>query len=322
MIGDLSTKKMVVVDPQRDISSYLSTAKEEGMKITKVLETHFHADFLSGHLELSKATGAPIGYGDKATSEFEFEPLADHSKIVLGDHVTIEVLHTPGHTPESVSYLIHVDGKPTSVLTGDCLFVGDVGRPDLLSSAGVTSEELALQLYDSLHNVLLKLPNETIVYPGHGAGSACGKAMLDAPSTTIQEQRDFNYALRPMTPEKFVEVVTEGLASPPQYFHHTAAANRQKHSLLDESTPPPALSYDEVLKMKETDDILFMDVRDVNETAAGHLKGSVCVPLHSRFAGYAGAVAEPDQKIVIICPPSSEVETKIRYPCSRFRVIV
>ena len=214
----------MVVDPQRDITGYLDDADAHGLTIERVIETHFHADFLSGHLELAEATGAAISYGNAATAEFPIDPLAHGQRLELGD-VVLEVRHTPGHTPESISLVVweHADDAvPWGVLTGDTLFVGDVGRPDLLTSVGHSAEGLARQLYRSLHEQLLTLPDETRVFPAHGAGSACGKAMSDAVSSTIGEQRRWNYALRPMSEDAFVDVVTEGQSVAPLYFAFTA----------------------------------------------------------------------------------------------------
>ncbi|MGE3327829.1 MAG: MBL fold metallo-hydrolase, partial [Acidimicrobiia bacterium] len=221
LIGDESTGRAVVVDPQRDISQYLEDAAEHGLKIERVIETHFHADFLSGHLELAAATGAAISYGEAAVgrAEFAIEPLAHRQRLSLGE-VELEVRATPGHTPESISVVVyeHADAEPYGVLTGDTMFIGDVGRPDLLTSVGVSADELARQLHRSLHNELLTLPDATRVYPAHGAGSACGKNLSSETVSTIGEQRRYNYALQPMSEEAFVEAVTEGQPAAPLYF--------------------------------------------------------------------------------------------------------
>ena len=203
LVGDTTTGRAVVVDPQRDVGQYVADAAANGLEIVKVLETHFHADFLSGHLELADRTGAPIGYGRAAAgrAEFPIETYADGDTITLGDLV-LEVRETPGHTPESISIVLWpqgLDGSPEGVLTGDTLFIGDVGRPDLLASVGVTADELARRLYHSLHERLLTLPDATKVYPAHGAGSACGKNLSTETVSTIGEQRRTNYALAPMT---------------------------------------------------------------------------------------------------------------------------
>ena len=211
LIGDTVSGEAVVVDPQRDVAEYLADAEAHGLRIVKVLETHFHADFLSGHLELAAHTGATIGYGRAAQgrAEFPIETYADGDVIRLGAGVELEVRETPGHTPESISIVIWPDGRhgePYGVLTGDTLFIGDVGRPDLLASVGVTADELARQLYHSLRERLLTLPDATKVFPAHGAGSACGKNLSTETVSTIGEQRRTNYALAPMTEEQFVSV--------------------------------------------------------------------------------------------------------------------
>ena len=230
MIGDETTGRAVVVDPQRDVSQYVADAKRLGLRIERVLETHFHADFLSGHLELAEATGAVISYGDQAHAEFPIDPLADGQRLSLGD-VVLEVRHTPGHTPESISIVVweHADDpEPWGVLTGDTLFIGDVGRPDLLTSVGWTAEDLARRLYWSIHEQLLRLPDATRVYPAHGAGSACGKNLSTASQSTIGEQRRTNYALAPMSEAAFVEAVTQGQSVAPLYFAFAADSNRRE----------------------------------------------------------------------------------------------
>jgi hydroxyacylglutathione hydrolase len=249
-IGDETTGRAVVVDPRRDIAPYLETAEAHGMRIELVLETHFHADFLSGHLELAAATGAAIGYGSVADTEFESRKLAHGERITLGE-VVLEIRHTPGHTPESISVVVyeHADDEvPYGVLTGDTMFVGDVGRPDLLSSKGISSEEMAAQLYDSIHQQLLTLPDEARVFPAHGAGSACGKNLSTETTSTIGEQRVTNQALAAPSRDDFVRVVTDGQTAPPAYFAFDATRNRQVHAILDETAPPPALELDEVVR--------------------------------------------------------------------------
>jgi glyoxylase-like metal-dependent hydrolase (beta-lactamase superfamily II) len=228
MIGDTATGRAVVVDPQRDVGQYLADAEAAGLRIERVIETHFHADFVSGHLELARATGAAISYGDQAAADFPIDPLAHRQRLPLGD-VTLEVRHTPGHTPESISVVVYPrpEAEPWAVLSGDTLFIGDVGRPDLLTSIGWTAEDLARDLYRSLHTELLTLPDEALVFPAHGAGSACGKHLETATSSTIGAQRATNYALRPMTVDAFVDAVTDGQGAAPLYFAFAADANRR-----------------------------------------------------------------------------------------------
>ena len=313
LLGDETTGRAVVVDPQRDIHEYLTDAAADGLTIERVIETHVHADFLSGHLELAHATGAAISYGDEMRADFAVEPLAHGQRIVLGD-VEIEVRHTPGHTPESISLVVwdhSGHAEPWAVFTGDTLFVGDVGRPDLLTSTGWTADELARRLYRSLHEQLLTLPDATLVYPAHGAGSACGKAMADAVSSTIGEQRRSNYALRPMSEDDFVEAVTQGQSVAPLYFAFTADANRRVHELLDDTDPPARLGVDELLALA-TGGAAVIDGRGLDAFASGHLRGSVNVGLDGRFAEYAGDVVRADQVIVVVTDEGREVEAKVR----------
>jgi glyoxylase-like metal-dependent hydrolase (beta-lactamase superfamily II) len=231
LIGDETTGRAVVVDLQRDISSYLTDAAEQGLRIERIFETHFHADFVSGHLELAAATGATISYGEGAQAEFPTEPFTDGRQLSLGE-VVVEVRATPGHTPESISLFVyeHPAAEPWGVLTGDTLFIGDVGRPDLLASAGWSPDELARRLYRSLHDKLLTLPNATRVFPAHSAGSACGKSMSTAAQSTIGEQRTTNRALQPMTEDAFVEALVRGQTVAPLYFAFAAGANRRRTS--------------------------------------------------------------------------------------------
>ena len=316
LIGDESTGSAVVVDPQRDIKAYLDDAAANGLRIERVIETHFHADFLSGHLELAHATGASIGYGQAAAgrAEFPIELLADGQRLCLGE-VTLEVRATPGHTPESISIVVlehPTDTVPYGVLTGDTLFIGDVGRPDLLTSVGVGADELARQLYRSLHGKLLTLPDETQVFPAHGAGSACGKSLSTETVSTIGEQRRVNYALQPMSEDAFVEAVTEGQAAAPLYFAFSAKRNMQERPLLDEEAAPAELGIDEVLA-HQTAGALVLDTRSPDGFGLGHMRRSVNVGLEGRFAEYAGDVIRPDQAVVLIADgPAAAAEAKVR----------
>jgi hydroxyacylglutathione hydrolase len=312
LIGDSTTGRAVVVDPQRDIGEYLADADAHGLRIERVIETHFHADFLSGHLELAEATGAAVSYGDVAEPDFPIDPLADGQVLSLGE-VTLEVRHTPGHTPESISIVVHQspDDEPWAVLTGDTLFIGDVGRPDLLTSVGRTADSLARDLHRSLRTKLLTLPDATLVFPAHSAGSACGKHLSSAASSTIGEQRATNYALAPMTDDQFVEAVTEGQSVAPLYFAFAANANRQDHALLDDHEPPAALDLDEALALARTGAALI-DTRSPESYASGHLRGSVNVGLDGRFAEYAGDVVRPGQRVVLLGDAGRGTEAKVR----------
>ena len=313
LIGDETTGRAVVVDPQRDISQYLADAEAAGLRIERVIETHFHADFLSGHLEMAAATGAAVSYGEAAgKTEFAMEPLVDGQQLELGQ-VTLEILATPGHTPESICVVVS-DGEsdePYGVLTGDTLFIGDVGRPDLLSSVGSSASELAGQLYHSVHDKLLTLPDAVRVFPAHGAGSACGKNLSTALQSTIGEQRLTNYALQPMSEDDFVTAVTTGQSVAPPYFGFAARTNRAAHELLDDHEEPPLLGADEVQRWL-ADGAVLIDGRLAEDFASGHLRGAVNVGMTGRFAEYAGDIARPDQPIVLVTDPGRQAEAKVR----------
>ncbi len=313
LVGDESTGQAVVVDPQRDVSQYLLDAQAHGLRIQRVIETHVHADFLSGHLELAAATGAVISYGSVADTHFAMEPLAHGQKLVHGD-VVLEIRHTPGHTPESISVVVwkrSSDAAPWGVLTGDTLFIGDVGRPDLLSASGCTAADLARQLYRSLREHLLTLPDATRVFPAHGAGSSCGKALSDATFSTIGEQRATNYALAPMAEDDFVEVVTQGQSVAPRYFAFAADANRQHHTLLDDREAPVALDIGDVLRLGQ-DGAAVVDGRAPDAFASGHLTNSLNVGLDGRFAENAGNVVRAGQPIVLVTDAGRETEARVR----------
>lgn len=313
LVGDETTGRAVVVDPRRDIDEYVRDAEEAGLTIELIIETHFHADFLSGHLELAAATGATIAYSSIAATEFESRKLADGQRIELGD-VVLEIRHTPGHTPESLSIVVweHADDvAPYGVLTGDTLFIGDVGRPDLLSSIGFTREELAKQLYESLHTKLLTLPDATRVFPAHGAGSACGKNLSTETSSTIGEQRRTNYALLAHDEQTFFDLVTEGQPPAPGYFVYDAILNRQDRELLDETAEPDALDIDAFDRLVDGG-AMIVDGRDPEEFAHGHLAGSINVGLAGRYAEFAGSVIPSDADIVLVVDPGFEREAKNR----------
>ncbi|MGI9614277.1 MAG: MBL fold metallo-hydrolase [Acidimicrobiales bacterium] len=313
LIGDETTGRSFVVDPRRDIDEYVRDAEADGFTIELVIETHFHADFLSGHLELAAATGAEIGFSSVAETEFPSRKLADGERYSLGE-VELEFLHTPGHTPESLSIVVYEnagDDTPYGVLTGDTLFIGDVGRPDLLASIGFTRDELADQLYDSLHTKLLPLPDETRVYPAHGAGSACGKNLSTETWSTMGDQRVNNYAL--LAPDKatFVGLVTEGQPPAPEYFIYDAVLNRQDRPLLDEAAQPQVLDLAAV-EAFAADGALVIDGRDPEDFAHGHFAGSINVGLNGRYAEFAGSVVPSDVDIVLIVDDGFELEAKNR----------
>ena len=313
LIGDENSGRAVVVDPQRDVSEYLSDARDMGMTIELVIETHFHADFLSGHLELAKATGAKIVYSSVAETEFESTGVADGERYSLGE-VTLEFRHTPGHTPESMSIVVfeHAhDEVPYGVLTGDALFIGDVGRPDLLASIGFTREELADKLYDSLHNKLMTLPDATRVYPAHGAGSACGKNLSTDLWSTMGEQKETNYALRAPDKATFMDLVTAGQPPAPSYFVYDAILNRKDRELLDETKMPAPMTYDQVLAALAAGAVL-VDGRGPEDFALGHLRQAINIGLDGRYAEFAGSVLPNDVDIVLFTEPGQELEGKNR----------
>jgi glyoxylase-like metal-dependent hydrolase (beta-lactamase superfamily II)/rhodanese-related sulfurtransferase len=313
LIGDEASGRAVVVDPQRDVSEYLADAEQLGLTIELVIETHFHADFLSGHLELANATGATIVYSSVAETEFESMGVEDGQRLSLGE-VTLEFRHTPGHTPESLSIVIYErpdDATPFGVLTGDTLFIGDVGRPDLLASIGFTRDELADKLYDSLHDKLMTLPDATRVYPAHGAGSACGKNLSADLWSTIGDQKDTNYALRAPDKPMFVSLVTDGQAAAPSYFAYDAILNRKDRGLLDETKLPTSMSYEQTLEAIYRGAVL-VDGRNPEEFAHGHLRQAINIGLGGRYAEFAGSVLPPDVDIVLVTEPGDELVGKNR----------
>ncbi|MGW1175377.1 MBL fold metallo-hydrolase [Kitasatospora sp. NPDC002543] len=312
LVGDRTTGRAVVVDPQRDVQEYLTTAEQHGLTIERVIETHIHADFLSGHLELAERTGARISYGSAAALDFDTDPLGDGEHLALGE-VDLEIAHTPGHTPESICVVVREhadDAVPFGVLTGDTLFIGDVGRPDLLSSRGRSAEEMARLLYRSTR-ALLALPDDTRVYPAHGAGSACGKNLSAELSCTMGNQRRGNYALADMTEDAFVAVVTEGQPSAPAYFAFTSVRNRQARPVLDESAPVPALTPEAFLEARAAG-ATVLDTRDPEAFAAVHLHGAVNIPLGGRFAELAGQVLDARDTTVLCGDRDTATEARTR----------
>lgn len=313
LIGDTTSGAAAVVDPRRDVQQYVDAAAAHGLRITHVLETHFHADFLSGHLELAAATGAEICYGSAAKPQFPARLLADGEIVSLGE-VRLEIRHTPGHTPESISIVVWErpgDAAPYGVLTGDTMFIGDVGRPDLLVSVGKTADELGRMLFESITTKLLTLPDATRVYPAHGAGSACGKNLSTETSSTIGEQRATNYALQFRDAESFVAAVTEGQPEAPGYFVYDAVRNQQQRPVLDESARLAVLGAADLLAARDRG-AQIVDVRDPQSFALGHLRGSVNVGLAGRYAEYAGSVISPEEDMVLVAEPGSEQEARVR----------
>lgn len=295
-----SRGEAAVVDPRRDVDEYLEEAERQGLVIRHVIETHLHADFVSGHRELARRTGAAIYMGSEARAEFDHVPVRDGSEVSFGD-VTLRFLATPGHTPESVCVVVTDRAEsevPKAVLTGDTLFVGDVGRPDLLGSSAPASE-LAGELYDSLHGKLLALPDSVEVYPAHGAGSLCGKNISSETSSTIGEQRRVNYALQPMERDEFIRLVTEDLPEAPPYFARDVEANRSGAGSLSDLAPLAPLTPEAAAALGR-DGAVFLDVRPAADYGAGHVAGSVHIGLTGQFASWAGTLLPPDAPIVLV----------------------
>ena len=316
MITDERTKNAAVVDPQRDVDQYLADAAAGGYQIKHVLLTHFHADFLAGHIELRDRAGAKIYLGSRAAAEFDFTRMKDGDQIEFGD-VRLKILETPGHTPEGISILVYdlakSEGQPQAVLTGDTLFIGDVGRPDLLASIGVTADELADMLYDSITNKLVKLPDATLVYPAHGAGSMCGKSLSKETVSTIGEQKKFNYALQPMSREEFKRMVVAEQPEAPAYFVHDAILNRQERANLEQTMAKSLrpLPLDEVLRL-HNQGAQLLDVRDAVDFEGAHLAGSLNIALQGKYATWCGTMLSHDVPIVVIAEPGGEQEAVTR----------
>ncbi|HJU46088.1 MAG TPA: MBL fold metallo-hydrolase [Chitinophagaceae bacterium] len=307
-----SNGEAAIIDPLRDIEVYINLAAERKATIKYIFETHFHADFVSGHLDLAKATGAPIVYGPDTQTQFPIHLAKDGEIFKLGD-VTIKVIHTPGHTLESTCYLLSDQtGKPHAVFTGDTLFVGDVGRPDL-SSGNMSKEDLAALLYDSLQQKIATLPDEVIMYPAHGAGSSCGKNLGPETFSTIGEQKRSNYALQPQSKEEFIKAVTDGLGAPPQYFPINARINKEGYESIDEVMLKglQPLNVDEFKGVVEKD-TLILDTRNATVFTQGFVPGSVSIGLEGRFAEWAGSLLPFDQPIVLVTEEGKEKETVIR----------
>jgi len=316
LVADEEAGVAAVVDPQRDVDDYVADAEALGVRIEHVLLTHLHADFLAGHLELRDRVGARIYLGARAEAEYEFTPLADGDTVELG-RVRLVALETPGHSPESISILVYdPDGEPETphaVLTGDTLFIGDVGRPDLRASLGWSAEELGSLLYDSVQEKILPLPDDTLVYPAHGAGSLCGKNLSTDTVSTIGVQRRYNYALQPMTRDEFVDVVTADQPDSPAYFTYDAVLNAKERPTLDQAlaeglTP---LSLDQVVGLAGRG-AQVLDTRTSVDYEGAHLAGSVNIGLDGSFATWSGTILEHDLPIVIVAAPDRVVEAATR----------
>jgi glyoxylase-like metal-dependent hydrolase (beta-lactamase superfamily II)/rhodanese-related sulfurtransferase len=306
-----SDGEAAVVDPQRDVDEYIDEANAQGLTIKYVIETHLHADFVSGHQEIAARTGAQIIFGVQADVGFAHRAVKDGEELKLGG-VTLRFIETPGHTPEGICILVTAPGEPQKLLTGDTLFIGDVGRPDLAGGKGYTPQMMAEMMYDSLHGKLLKLPDDVEVYPAHGAGSMCGRNMSKETSSTIGEQRNFNYALKPMSKEDFVTMMTADLPEAPVYFPKDAEINRSGARRLSELQPPQALTPQQVQQLRDEGHIL-LDVRSAADFGAAHVPGSTNVGLGGQFAMWAGSLIPLNASIVVIADTGAQVdETVVR----------
>jgi hydroxyacylglutathione hydrolase len=316
LIADQASGEAAVVDPQRDIDQYVDDAAELGCRIRHVFLTHMHADFIAGHLELRDREGARIYLGAQASAEYEFTPMADGDQVPVGT-VLLEVLETPGHSPESISILVydpeHGINKPYAVLTGDTLFIGDVGRPDLRASLGWSADRLASMLFDSLRGKLLPLPDETLVYPAHGAGSLCGKNLSTDTVSTIGVQRSYNYALQPMSRERFVELVTTDQPDTPAYFTYDAVLNSRERPTLDETLErelqPLSLAQ---LRAMIDEGAQLLDTREAAEFDGAHVEGALNIGLGGSFATWCGTLLDPERPVVLIAEPGRELEAATR----------
>jgi len=312
-----SKGEVAIIDPLREVASYLDRAKKDAAQIKYIFETHFHADFVSGHVTLSKKTGAPIVFGPNANPTFDAIIAKDGQEFPLGD-VTIIALHTPGHTMESTTYLWRDEhGKDHAIFSGDTLFLGDVGRPDLAQKIGVLSEkDLAGFLYDSLRNKIMPLSDDVIVYPAHGAGSACGKNMMKETVDTLGNQKQMNYALRAdMTKEEFIEEVTHGLVAPPQYFPLNVQMNKEGYEDLDQilKRGTQALSPKAFEAAANETGAVVLDVRSQDEFAQGHIPRSIFIGLDGSFAPWVGTlIADVKQPLLLVTAPGREKETLTR----------
>lgn len=302
-----------IVDPLRDIDGYVQLAQERNAEIKYIFETHFHADFVSGHLDLQKATGAPIVYGPKTETSFPIHLAKDGERFTLGK-ASIEVLHTPGHTIESTCYLLRDEaGKPQALFTGDTLFVGEVGRPDL-SSGDLAKEELASLLYESLNNKIATLPDDVVVYPAHGPGSNCGKNLGPGTSSTIGDEKANNYALQPQTKEEFIKAVTADLQAAPSYFPINARINKEGYDSLEKimETALTPLSVAEFKKWMEDEETIILDTRKTGDFTRQFVPGSISIGLEGRFAEWAGSLLPFDKPIILVTEEGQEKESVVR----------
>jgi len=312
----ISNGEAAIIDPLRETQPYIDKLKKDGVKLKYIFETHFHADFVSGHLDLSKKTGAAVVYGPTATSDFECIIAEDNQLFNVGD-ITIKVLHTPGHTLESSCFLlIDENGTETALFSGDTLFLGDVGRPDLAQKAAhMTQDELAGMLYESLYNKIMPLPDDVTVYPAHGAGSACGKNMMKETVDKLGNQKKINYALRQPNKESFIKAVTDGLLPPPAYFGHNVAMNKKGYESFEHvlSNGMKGLTVKEFEVVAESAGALILDTRNSAEFTKGHIPQSINIGLKGDFAPWVGTlIVDVKQPILLVCDPGTQEETVTR----------
>ncbi len=308
-----SNGEAAVIDPLRDIDAYIDLARQQNAQIKYIFETHFHADFVSGHLDLQQATGAPIVYGPNTETSFPIHLAKDGEVFKLGN-ISIEVLHTPGHTLESTCYLLRDEqGQPYALFTGDTLFVGDVGRPDL-SSGNMSKEDLASIMYDSLQKKIVTLPDNVLVYPAHGAGSSCGKNLGPNTTSTIGEEKQSNYALQPQSRAEFIKSVTNGLNAPPQYFPINAKINKEGYDSLEKiiNKGMVGISVAEFSSKITNDNVVVLDTRKPEVFTQGFVPGSISIGLEGRFAEWAGNLIPFDKTILLVTEPGQEKETIVR----------
>jgi len=307
-----SEGEAVVVDPQRDVDQYLREAEANGLTIKFVIETHLHADFVSGHRELASRTGAEIIFGQQAGASFPHRAVKDGDELEIG-RVKLRFLETPGHTPESICILVintEVSSQPQKILTGDTLFVGDIGRPDLAGGKGFSAQMMAGMMYESLHEKLLPLSDSLEVYPAHGAGSMCGRSMSNETSSTIGLQRKLNYALQPMSKDEFVRMMTTDLPEAPAYFPKDAELNRTGASDLSELPPPNALTPKEVKQLVEEGTVII-DVRPSDLFGSGHVPGSINIGLTGQFAAWAGTLIGPGSQVLIVADTEPQIDEAV-----------
>ncbi|QQS31678.1 MAG: MBL fold metallo-hydrolase [Acidobacteriota bacterium] len=304
-----SGDEAAIIDPQRDVEQYLEEAAANGQKIKYVIETHSHADFVSGHVELAKKTGAEIVFGQRANTQFPTLKVKDGDELTVGD-VKLSFMETPGHTPEGITILAKDktdESAPLKMFTGDTLFIGDVGRPDLIGSKGFTAEQMASMLYDSLHEKILPLPDETEVYPAHGAGSLCGKSLSKETWSTLGEQKRFNYALQPMSREEFVKIVAADQPEVPAYFPLSAAKNLEGSAPLENLPQPKKMTSEELAAF----DGIVLDVRSADQFGAGHVPNSINIGLGGQFASWAGTMIPIGVNIAIVAETDEQIDEAV-----------